>query len=157
MTRRERVLGLVLLTAMGAGASLLGARFYIERLRAIDADIAAAEAKVARLEPASRSARSAAPRGKARTAAASSPELFLAGFDRVIRSAGWTTESTILKGRKDGRARFSISVAGPGSGWERLLGALDAWDEQAWIESIEATAVGKGRMRSILEAGYAVE
>lgn len=149
MTRRERVLGLVLLGALGAGSCLLGARLYGERLRAMDADIAAAEARVARLEP--------APRRKARTAAASSPELFLAGFDRLIRSAGWTTESTTFTGRKDGRASFSISVAGPGSGWERLLAALEAWDERVFIASIEATAMGKGRMRSILEAGYAAE
>jgi hypothetical protein len=157
MTRRERVLGLVVLGALGVTAGPLGARLYLERLRALDAGIAAAEARIARMELALRGARSAAPRGRSWAAAGASPEAFLSGFDRVVRGAGWTTESTIFKGRKDGVTRFSISVAGPGSGWERLLGALDAWDARILIETIEAAASGAGRMRASLEAGYAIE
>jgi hypothetical protein len=38
-----------------------------------------------------------------------------------------------------------------------LLEALDAWDKQVFVESIEATAVGKGHMKAHLEAGYAVK
>lgn len=157
MTRRERFLGLVLLVALGTAAGIIGSRLYLERRNALDAGIAAAEARVARMELALLSARSAAPRRRAWTAAESSPETFLSGFDRVVRSAGWATESTILKGRKDDGARFSISVVGPSSGWERLLGALGAWDARVLIESIEAAASGAGRMRSSLEAGYAAE
>jgi hypothetical protein len=157
MTSRERVLGRILLGALGAAACLFGFTLYLGRLRSIDADIAAAEARAARMETALRGARAAPSRGRPRTAAPTSPELFLSGFDRAVRSAGWKTESTLFKGRKDGIARFSISIEGPGSGWESLLKALEAWDARILIESIEAAASRSGRMRAGLEAGYALE
>jgi hypothetical protein len=157
MTDRERFLGIILLGALGAAACLLGSRLYLERMRSLGAATAAAKAKVTRMEAELRDMRSAATRARARKSAASSPELFLSGFDRVVRSAGWTTESTVFKGRKDGCARFSISIEGPDSAWARLLEALGAWDERALIESVEGSSSRGGRMRADLEAGCAIE
>jgi hypothetical protein len=155
MTRRERALGIVFLGALAAALCLFGSQLYLERLRKLDAEIASAERRKARMELSLRGADSPAARRSAWTAPESTPEAFLSRFDRVARSAGWRTESTVFKGRKDGAARFSISVEGPLSGWERLLGALDAWDKQVLVESVEASAAGKGRMRALIEAGYA--
>jgi hypothetical protein len=157
MTRRERVLGIVFLGTLAAAACLFGSQLYLESLRKLDADIAAAESEKARMELSLRGAASTLARRQAWAAPESSPESFLSRLDSVVRSAGWKTESTIFKGRKDGDSRFSISVEGPGSGWERLLAALDAWDKQVLIESIDATASGEGRMKAGIEAGYAVE
>jgi hypothetical protein len=157
MTRRERVLGIVFIGVLAAAACLFGSQLYLERLQKLDADIAAAELKKARMELSLRGAGSSEPRRQSWRGQESSPEAFLSLLDRVVRSAGWRSESTIFKGRKDGYARFSISVEGPGAGWERLLGALDAWDKQILVESIEASAAGKGRMKARMEAGYAVQ
>jgi hypothetical protein len=157
MTRRERVLGIVFLGMLAAAACLFGSQLYLSRLRKLDADIAAAELKKASMELSLRGAESVLARRQAWKADESSPEIFLSRLDRVVRSAGWKTESTIFKGRKDGNATFSVSVEGPGSGWDRLLGTLDAWDKQVLVEAIEASASGKGRMKASLEAGYAVQ
>jgi hypothetical protein len=157
MTRRERILGLVFLGVLAAAACLIGSQLYLERLRKLDADITAAQVRKARMELALRGAESAGPRRQGWAAAESSPEAFLSRLDGVVRSAGWGTESTIFKGRKGGAAMFSISVEGPSSGFERLLEAVESWDRQVLVESIEASASGKGRMRAQLEAGYAVE
>jgi hypothetical protein len=136
---------------------LVGSQLYFERLRKLDSDIAFAEARKARLGLALRSSASLSAQRKAWTAVESTPEGFLSHFDRTVRSAGWKTVSTIFRGRKDRISIFSLSVEGPNTGWERLLESLDAWEKQVVIESIEASASGKGRMRADFEAGYATE
>jgi len=154
MTRRERILGLIFLGTLVAAACLFGSQLYLARLQRLDAQIAKAEARKVRLELSIQNAISGEAPRRAWTVAESSPDAFLSSLDRITRSAGWSIESTTFKGRKDGYARFSISVEGPSGGWERLLSAMDSWDRPVLIESLEALASGKGRMRARIEAGY---
>jgi len=157
MTKRERILGLIFLGCLFAGASLFGAQLFFEKLGELDTRIAKAQSMKARLEIELKSASSGEVRRQAWPVSDAAPEAFLSRFDRIARSASWSTESTIFKGRKDGKARFTISLSGPSSSLGRLLSELSAWDTQIHIESIEAQASGKGRMRANIEAGYAAE
>lgn len=155
MTKRERILALVFLGTLCAAACLFGSQLYLEGIRKLDAKIAKAEAEKARLGLTLRNDRPSDARRQAWDLSESSPEAFLSRFDRVVRSAGWKTESTVFKGRKDGYARFSVAVSGPYDGWEPLLSAIASWDKQVLVESVEATAMGKGAMSARIEAGYA--
>lgn len=157
MTKRERVLGIIFLGCLLAGAALFGAQLYFEKLGELDIKITRSESRKARLELEMRSVSSGAVRRKAWPAGDAAPEAFLSRFDRVARSALWSTESTVFKGRKEGLARFSIGLIGPSNSLGKLLSAFSSWDTEVHIESIEAQASGKGAMRATIEAGYALK
>jgi hypothetical protein len=154
MTRRERVLGLVFLAGLSTFICLVAFQFYTGKLRSMDERITKAELKKAQLELKLAQDSSRELRRQPWTASEAAPDVFLSRFDRIVRSAGWGTESTIFKGRKDGLARFSIVLTGPNAGFWGLVSALARWDKKLNIESIEATAYGSGRLRVTLEAGY---
>lgn len=154
MTRTERVLGLVFLAGLGSFLCLVAFQFYTGKLRSMDERITKAELKKAQLELELAQNSSRELRRQPWTASEAAPDVFLSRFDRIVRSAGWSTESMVFKGKKDGLSRFSIVVTGSNAGFESLVSALDRWEKKVNIESIEASSGGAGKLRVTIEAGY---
>lgn len=157
MTRRERILGLVFLGCILTGFFLFGVQLYADTVRELDTKIAKAQSRKARMELALATTSDMKVKRQAWQADEAAPETFLASFERVARSAQWSTEAMIFKGKKDGRLKFSIKLSGPSSGFGRLLAVLSDWKKQVFVESIEAQASSKGSMRATIEVGYAVQ
>ncbi len=154
MTRRERVLGVVFLGSLAAAVCVFGLQLYLEKIQALDEQISKAELNKARLELAITNSFSGGVRRQDWTSSEAAPDVFLSRFDRIVRSVGWRTESTIFKGRKEGLVRFSITLTGSNDGLAVLLSALALWEKKLYIESVDASTSGAGRLRVTIEAGY---
>jgi len=156
MTRRERVLGTVLISLAALSLSIIGLDKFLSRIRDLDAKILKAERKIAETAVATRERAGGRRKRDPWTPREVEQEAFLSRFSSIARSAGWNVTATIQREKKDNMISYALTLEGPADRCIDLLEAIAEWDRPVIVEGLSAHATSGEAMLAELEVAYEI-
>ena len=156
MTKREKLLGTVLLSCVVIAFILFGSALYINRIRDLDSRILRTERRISDAHLAMYHQNSITRQRNPQLIANMDEETFLLLFLTTTKKVGWATKSTLQHGRRNNASHYTIILEGPSDGWIDLLDAISKMDIIVSLEGISARALENNKMRAELEIAYEI-